>query len=209
MVRPWSSAIRSHRGVLLTRDNARGLAQRIDKLVGHQVLVGIPAEHTLREMAEHKGPITNAALGYIQEFGSPARNIPARPWLIPGVRESDDKVRKRFEIAAKRALDGDTQAVEVQLGRAGMDAVSTVRERMTRGIPPPLSERTLQARARRKRGSGVRIRKGATAELQARAAGNLPSVEFAKPLIDTGKLLQAIDYLVVATSGRVRPRVIK
>ena len=78
--------------VTITKDKVNAVVGSITKLVGKQVLVGIPEANGSRQDPEESAPVTNAALGYIHEFGSPRANIPARPFLIPGVRKSTARV---------------------------------------------------------------------------------------------------------------------
>ena len=93
-------------------------------------------------------------------------------------------------------MDGQIAKINVELKSAGLIAQRTVKQVISAGDFAPLSEATLRARANRKVGGGVGIRKGARAELESRAAGNLPSTEFAKPLVDTGQLRNAITFVV-------------
>ena len=67
--------------VRVTRDRVSEVLSAVTKLVGREVLVGIPEDNTERVNGDEA---TNAQLGYVHEFGSPAKNIPARPFLIPG-----------------------------------------------------------------------------------------------------------------------------
>jgi len=72
---------------------------------------------------------------------------------------------------------------------AGLAAQSSVRALISSGIGPALSEATLRNRARRGR-------KGAKEELASRAAGQQPSTELAKPLIDTAQYRNSITYVL-------------
>ena len=70
--------------VTVTRDIAGKVLANIRAVPQKKLLVGIPAEENARG-----GEIGNASLGFIHEYGSPARNIPARPFLIPGVQDAE------------------------------------------------------------------------------------------------------------------------
>lgn len=176
----------------ITRDKTGSVIAQLQRLTGNDVLVGIPSENSGRE----DEAINNAARAYVHEFGSPAANIPARPFLRPGVASIQDEAARRMGAAAKRVLAGGGDAIEPAMHAVGMLAVSAVRRLISAGIEPPLSRRTLEARANRPVGTGVGIRKGARAELESRAAGNAPSTEYAKPLIDTGSMYRAITYVI-------------
>lgn len=184
------------KGVTIKIDKVGEIVKGINALVKRDVLVGIPDTTTERREDEDQGPMTNAALGYIHEFGSPDANIPARPFLIPGIREAQDQVTARLKKAADAALEGEPGKVTAQLNAAGIVASAEVKTRINSGDFEPLSDATLAARARRKVGGGVGVRKGAKLELASRAAGNAPSTEFAKPLIDTGQLRNSVTYVV-------------
>lgn len=166
-------------------DVVKGLAA----LTKDRVLVGIPESNTDRKDEDEHGPMNNATLGYIHEFGSPAANIPARPHLIPGVEDAQDKIAARLKKAGQFAMDGKKDKVRGELEKAGMIARDSVKSMITDGDLEPLTESTLRARARRGR-------KGAIAELASRAAGNAPDNTNARPLVDTGQYRNSITYVV-------------
>lgn len=175
-------------GAQMTIDRVAAITKGVGSLVARDVLVGIPQTKAPREGDR----MNNATIGYIMENGSAAANIPARPWLVPGVRDARAEVASELGGAAKAALSGQVGAIGSSLERAGLVAQNAVRAKINSGDFTPLSDATLKARARRgKRGS-----KGARAELDSRTAGNAPSTEFAKPLIDSGQLRNSISYVV-------------
>jgi len=153
--------------VTVTKDDVAKVLANIQAMAGKQVLVGIPADKSPR-----KGdPITNASLGYIHEHGSPARNIPARPFLVPGVKEAAPKAAAAMKKLAGQALT-DASAVDKALNAAGLIAQTGVKKRIVSGEGfAPLKEGTIKARQR----------KGAKGT---------------KPLIRTGQLLNSITYVV-------------
>ena len=65
----------------ITQDNLANIQKALHDLSRTTVHVGIPEEKSKRKSPDK---MTNAALGYIHEYGSPANNIPARPWLKTG-----------------------------------------------------------------------------------------------------------------------------
>jgi hypothetical protein len=172
-----------------TRDNLGAAMRRVNLLSKRDVLVGVPAANAAR--IEKGQPINNAVLGYIHEYGAPAAGIPARPHLIPGIRAANPKIVSAFRLAAKSALRGNQESVDDYLEMAGIVAVASVKSIITAGIAPPLTDATLKARARR-----VKSRAAERIELAARAAGEAPSVDFVKPLIDTGGYYNSITYVV-------------
>lgn len=179
-------------GAVKAKSGVKAALAAIRRLTRDEVLVGIP-----KETAPRKGDKVNSAmLLYVHEHGSPARNIPARPVLGPTVKQHRDKAIARLKAGAKLALRGDPGAADKAMAGVGLLLQQEAQRRIQGGIPPPLADSTLRARARRKAGRGVGIRKGAKAELASRAAGNEPGIEFATPLIDTGAMWQAIKYVI-------------
>ena len=153
--------------VKVTVDETKNVLANIKAMLGKQVLVGIPDANAGRK----DGAITNAALGYIHENGSPARNIPARPFLIPGVAAVKAKTVSILKRAAEDGLENPS-AVDKGLNAAGLVAVASVKNRIRNGEGfAPLSEATIAERKR----------KGAKGT---------------KPLIRTGQLLNSITYVV-------------
>lgn len=150
-----------------TKDALQDVLKSINSLVKEQVLVGVPADHTQRQGE----PINNATIGYLEEFGSPANNIPERPSLIPGVESAQPEIIKQLRKGVDGALDGRIDAADKALHRAGIVAVNAVRGKINEGIPPPLAKATLAARQR----------KGRTGT---------------KPLIDTGQYRNSITYVI-------------
>jgi len=154
--------------VTVVQDHTGDLEKALAALTENIVYVGIPADNTNRTDDD---PLGNAAIGYIQENGSPINNIPARPFLVPGVQSVADKVAGIFQKAGENALSGDLTAVQQGMNAAGLAAQSAVKRHITEGIPPPLAQSTLAARAAR-------------------------AVKRTKPLIDTGQLLNSITYVI-------------
>jgi hypothetical protein len=133
--------------VIITKDKVNSVIGSITKLVGKQVLVGIPEANAARQSDEEsKGPVTNAMIGYLMETGSPARNVPARPWLVPGTRESQNEWMPHLRGAAAAALDAKPQRSDAELVAAGTRAASGVKRKINSNIPPPLKPSTIRAR---------------------------------------------------------------
>lgn len=150
--------------------------EAIKTLLKKKLLVGIPAANNQRQ-GEAVG---NVLLGYVHEFGSPARNIPARPFLVPGINAAMDQVKGYMEQAALKAFIGEP--FDQELGSAGQAAVNSVQGRIRAGIPPPLLPATVRARQRRSTGSTYRR--------AAKSPGDTT------PLIDTASLLESITWVI-------------
>lgn len=154
-------------GLNVQKDISKALISDIKKLTKTDVLVGIPATGGTRQ----DDGANNALIGYVMETGDPERNIPARPFLVPGVDAASDEIGKRLTKAADAALDGRQEAINSQLNAAGLLAQSSVKSAITNGEFAPLSGRTLAARKARGRSGD-------------------------KPLIDTGQLRRSVTYIV-------------
>lgn len=158
--------------VTIKKDNVGKMLAAVKRLTGKRVLVGVPATAAERRQdRDGKEPVNNAMIGYLNEFGSPAQNIPPRPHLVPGVRDAEKQIAKGFQSAGQAALSGDFDKVDAGLVFAGEAAVASVRKHIADVIPPPLSKRTLDARARKGRASET-------------------------PLIDTGAYNQSIRHVI-------------
>lgn len=158
--------------ILTVKDRVPDLLKAVRDLTKTRVLVGIPDANAGR----NDGPVSNAVIGYIQEFGSPAQNIPERPFLVPGVQSVEEKTVERLKKAGQAALSGDTAAVEQAQHAIGLEAQSAVRAKIQGGPFAPLSERTLARRRAR----------GRTGE---------------KPLVDTGQLRNSVTYVIRPKGG--------
>lgn len=131
---------------LTIKDNSAKVYEALEAITKKRVYVGIPEDRNSRSDSSAFG---NAAIGYLNEFGSPAQNIPARPHLVPGVQAVEARVSKMFYKGGQAALGGDIDAAEKALIAAGQVAADSVRKTIIDVIPPPLQKSTLAARRRR------------------------------------------------------------
>lgn len=187
------------RRVIITVDNVSTVVRGIISATGKQVLVGIPEEKTGRDDPPDKPPITNAALGYIHENGAPEANIPARPWLVPGVIKSNPQTIPRLERAYGAALDGKPEEMNRQLEAAAQTAETVVKQTLEAGEGwPPLSPVTIRMRRYSRRTQSMRAGEqqyldliaGGSSPAEAQEAANI------RPLINTAQLRNAITSVV-------------
>lgn len=171
---------RSHESnlLLVMTDSIKNAAKKIidrlpamkitlEKFSKQAVFVGVPSDHSQRKEAGEN----NAALAYIHDNGAPAANIPKRGFMRPGIKASKIRVVKVLGVAAKAAMDQNTEAIEAGLNKAGLIAQNSIRKVINDGVAPALAESTLEARRRRGR-TGT------------------------KPLIDTAQLRNSISYVI-------------
>lgn len=161
----------------VTKDGYKAVLARIKGLTKSEVLVGIPDANAPRSNDEDEdrkasgGPLNNAEIGYVHEYGVPEKNIPARPFLLPGVRGAKERVAKVLAAGVNKTLKGDAEAASVALTKAGLIAETSVKSRIDEGPFAALSDVTLAQRRRRGR-SGE------------------------KPLIDTAQMQRAVTHVV-------------
>lgn len=153
----------------LKYDGLGDLLKNLKKLQKQEVLIGVPSDHTNRK--DEDEVLNNASLAYIHEHGSPVNNLPARPFLGPGIKNAKDKIAKRLGKAAEFALSKDKERMTQQLGLAGLIAQNAARAKINSGVEPALAPSTIKARQARGRTGTV-------------------------PLIDTGQLRNLIVYVV-------------
>jgi hypothetical protein len=144
----------------------------LDALTRKQVLVGIPDTTAAREPdPEDPQPASNALIGWVMEYGSPAQNIPARPHLVPGVQSVEEEVSRRYRSGAQAVMDGKASSLDATHTAVGLIAVAAVQRKIDDGPFVPLADSTLEARRAR----------GRTGE---------------KPLIDTGQYRRAQNFVI-------------
>lgn len=162
----------------------------MNKLALNSAYVGVTSDHTSRDDEDvAKGPMTNAALAFIHDQGSPAANIPQREFMRPGVRAAQPYIVQVLRSGALSTLQGSDPMQSLKI--AGMKAQLEIRNAINAGIPPPLAESTLRGRVRNR--TSV---KGALKELQHRASGGAATLTNAKPLIATAQLRNSITYVI-------------
>ncbi|MEH5098980.1 hypothetical protein PO486_13930 [Atlantibacter hermannii] len=149
-------------------DNVQSILDALDTLTNKEVLVGIPEA---KDEREGEGEFGNAGIGFINENGSPAQNIPPRPHLKPGVQAAETEFMPHLRAAALKALEGNAEGAVTSLDRAGMVAANGVKRYITITGFIPLADATIANRQRRGR------------------TGN-------KPLIDTGEYRRSITHVV-------------
>lgn len=179
----------------ILKDDVDRLFANVEKLARARVLVGIPGDADDRQ--DQSEP-PNHVLGYIHEFGQPENNIPARPFLFPGVREAQDRIVAALRRGAKLALklDQDGNAVAYQtMTIAGEITASAVRRKIVDGPFIPLRPRTIAERARKR----IAIDwEGMRAWRKANPGQSPDLLNFVsdKPLIATGAMRQSVTYVV-------------
>lgn len=177
-------------GFKMLVDNLPTIERRFSDLSNMELLVGVPEEETDREDSQEP---TNAFIAYINDNGSPAMNIPARPFMRPGMEMAKSQVLQKMKAGANGALSGVDSAIMKALMESGLICQRSIRTKINEGIPPPLSDATLQHRMEN---SGSSVAGAAGNELARRDVGNRASMALAKPLINTGQLRNSINFVI-------------
>lgn len=158
----------------VTSDFTKEFNETIKGFQSDAVLIGIPEEKTDRKPGDkgEDGPINNATLLAINEFGSPVNNIPPRPVMAIGIRNAQEEIAEQFKQATKSALKTGISALQVYYNRAGLIASNAVKKAINaqEGFDGP-AESTLAAR---------------------KSAG----FKGTKALIVTGQMRNAITYVI-------------
>jgi hypothetical protein len=168
--------------VSVTKDQTKNLKAAMRLLSRTEVAVGYPEGETKeredvvndvdgRSVTTPAGELSNAQIAYIQDRGSPANNIPPRPFLDDGVASMEAPIEKQLARAASAAVEGNLAEVEKGFQGAGIEAVTGVRNKLVQGPFEALKERTLAMRKAR-------------------------GFKGTKPLNQTGQLRMAANYAV-------------
>lgn len=177
-------------GVKVTKDKVNEVLDSVRRLTRQEILVGIPGENAGRKDTDGK-PVTNVVLGYVHEFGDPARNIPARPFLVPGVRGALPRLIPKLKKAGQVAIDlKNISAITKQMIDVGNVAATAVQMKITNGPFAPIAEMTKRGRLTRKESYKNASAKRKATMMTKWMAGNF------KPLIDTGAMRQAITFVI-------------
>lgn len=185
------------KSVTIVKDDVAKVFKSIQNLVGRQVLVGIPDNG---QNNRDEGPVNNATIGYVMEFGSPLNNVPPRAFLIPGVEKAKNPALRQLRQAADAALNGDTAGMEQGLSRAGIIASNEVKLTINSNIPPPLKPSTIRNRHRAR---GTKMRESEQVYLDLVSKGVEPGAAQGEvgivALVNTGSLRNAITFVVRKT----------
>lgn len=139
------------------------------------VLVGIPQSEAERD----DSPINNATLLAINEFGSPLNNIPARPVVRNGIKNTKDEIAEQFKLAAQKCLvDFSEGPLNIYYNRAGIIA--------SNGIKKAINQQDFA-------GGGPNNEGPAESTLKARKSKGFTGK---KSLIVTGQMRNAITYVI-------------
>jgi ribosomal protein S20 len=136
---------------LTISDFTKQFNDAVKRFKSDAVLVGIPQDENERDEEDGEShDIGNAALLAINEFGSPANNIPSRPVMKTGIKNAQEAIAEQFKKAAQTVLSKGVKALETYYERAGIIASQACKKVINdqEGLAPP-SDATLAARKAR------------------------------------------------------------
>lgn len=184
--------------VTQTKNNLAGLHKAIAALIRQDVFIGVPEDKAARKDAGDTG-ISNAYLAYIHEHGVPENNLPARPALIPGIKEIRKDAADLLKGAAASALEGNASAVSTALNKIGLLGQNAVRAKFVDNDWDPLADKTLDARPII---GETTDKKGKTKKTYGKSRREKGKIN---PLIDTSQLRKSYTYVIRdrAAGGRI------
>ncbi len=156
--------------------------EKIQKQLGRKffVKVGILGRTGARKEG---GPLTNADIAFIHEFGSPAKNIPIRSWLrMPLMTKLPEIFKKSGQRLLNKMTVENIRDIFDELGARAMKAIDQAFTSSGFGQWAP------NKRPKHPKSKKGRIKTSAYNELPASK-----KKEYSRPLIDTGELRKAVD----------------
>jgi len=144
------------------------LRKVIDEVKAHKLAVGWGENQ--------RYPDTNIPIAGIaaqNEFGNTKNNIPPRPFMRPAMRENGNKWVKTLSKLVSNAMSGGGQIVDA-FETTGLMVAADVRKAIKAVTSPALKTATVKARLRGKK------------------QGKSVSLTIAKPLVDSGVMLNSV-----------------
>lgn len=169
------------------------LIKRVEDAAKADVLVGVPESTAPRK--DGKTKVNNAMLAAIHEAGAPSRNIPARPFMAPGIERVKDQLFKLFTAAAESIISGgDTMPYLERIGTAARDSI---RRYFTADNGwKPLSAKTIVRRAYNRLADNVSFMRASKQRRFKMLVKELQKQGPQRPLVDKGELRRSIEYVI-------------
>lgn len=113
----------------------------VEKGVALELQVGILASTARRKHPDSK--LTIGEIARIQEYGSVAAGVPARPFLSTAFSKNDGRMKAALIRSAKALMMSPTN-LHVELEQLGRLMIGVVHKNIYAGIPPALSPVTVE-----------------------------------------------------------------
>lgn len=134
--------------------------------------------------AVYEGGQPVAGIAHVHEFGSPSRGIPPRLGMRATATEKREEWKRTVEQLSRATMQGHMPAGHVLEGLA-MAAGGHLAQTISKVTAPALKAATIAARKRRLADGGKSL---------TGAKGGAGVAGIAKPLVDTGILLDTLSY---------------
>lgn len=161
------------------------LVKRLEEIKEARVKVGV-----LDDGKRSEERLTVAQIAAIHEYGTEDGRIPARPFVKPTFDKQRDKLVKMAKNLMGQVIDGKI-SVKQGLNLLGSQLAADIKATVVAGVPPPNALSTIIRKARKSK------KFTAVAENIGQAFGQAGILASVKPLIDTGRMLGAITWVVV------------
>lgn len=113
------------------------LQKAVDSLEGKSLEVGF------FESARYKDGTPVAGVAAVHEFGSPARNIPPRPFMRTTAEEKQSEWSNLIAQGSKAVVNG-SETAETMLEKIGLSVVGNIKNTITQITTPVLSPVTIK-----------------------------------------------------------------
>lgn len=163
----WFLWMKSGVRVEIKKDITPDLIKALKRISQEEVLVGIPEDKSKRK----QGEVGNATLGAVHDKGSPANNIPPRPFMDPGIQSVKKEIDNQYKNAALRIMSSGSVNIKSYLIAIGLIAQKGIRNFITAGEFTPLKPETIKRREQK-------------------------GIKSTKPLTVTGQLRNAINFVL-------------
>jgi hypothetical protein len=164
-------------------DIGRKIAESIKKLKDASVKVGWFANAEYLEADGSSEPV--AAVAAQNEYGNPARSIPARPFMRPTIVAKQNEWKATAENGARKVLKGEL-TINDSLDLLGFQAEGDIKKTIKSLYSPALAESTILNRIERNKRLG-----STSGRLSEKSIGNIT-----KPLVDTGHMIGTLTHEV-------------
>ena len=171
------------------------LGKILKSLATSEVLVGIAEDS--RKDRRPDGEISNSRLGWAMEKGMPAKGVPPRPFLEPGVQAQRSVIVEGLARSGSLRCAGRDNEADRQMKILGLRVASGVKQYMSTADYPPLKPSTIANRWRQRGTQSKRLNEKRFIKKGGKTVPNPKFGEGIRPLINTGTLRNSIDAYVV------------
>jgi hypothetical protein len=141
----------------------------------------------------YENGLSVATVAETNEYGSPNKGIPPRPFMRPTIAQKKQVWKKTIQQYGDAVLSGKADPAKM-MDSLGLMVQGDIARAISRVTAPALNPATVAARLRRTAAYQKAGKKGRIA--QRAKAKSAPKAGITKPLVDTGYMLTSISYEV-------------